>query len=573
MLEKILAQHERLRTDWLADGTTGYDFMNDVSAVLHDPAGEAKLGALWVSLSGRPADFETEEREARRQVLRDNLTSEWNGASAALYRVASADLATRDITLTAIRRALAEILVHFPVYRIYAGAAGSAPAARQAMDWALARAHRSFRAADRGLLDLVRAWLADAPLSREPLSLRAARRRAMVRFQQLSSPVAAKSVEDTAFYRYGRLLSRNEVGASPAQFAMTPGGFHASQRNRRTDFPHAMLATATHDHKRGEDVRARLAVLSELPEDWEAALARWVRLNAMLVRDLDSGRAPSEADEIMLYQTLVGAWPLNLDPEDADGLETFRARVAGWWQKSIREAKLRSEWAAPDTVYEEACENFLAGVLDTSRAANVCAEIAAFAARIAPAGAVNGLAQTVVKYTVPGVPDLYQGAEFWDLSLVDPDNRRPVDFGARLDALEAEVAPQDLLSGWQDGRVKQAIIARLLKLRRDHPDLFAAGDYRGLEAEGAASPHVLAFLRRAGRRRMLVAVSRLPAALLGEAVTPLPPKDALGDTHLDLDDEDRGPWRDVLTGARYRAGAGLAAPDLFARLPVAVLVR
>lgn len=566
IVEKILAPHERLAASWRTDGTTGYDFMNEAAGVLHAPEGAEPLAQLWHRLTGRSPDFEPEERDARRQVLRDNLTAEWNGTSALLHRLAGTDLETRDITLTAIRRALAELLVHFPVYRIYAGAAGSTAFDTQTMDWALALALRSFRAADRTLLFQLRAWLADRPIARETPRRRALLRRAMVRFQQLSAPVAAKSVEDTAFYRYGRLLSRNEVGSTPAQFAIAPSGFHAAAAQRAATLPHAMLATATHDHKRGEDTRARLAVLSEIPDEWEAALARWVRLNAGLVRALDSGRAPTEADEIMLYQTLVAAFPFE---GDADG---FRDRVWGWWQKSIREAKLRSEWAAPDEAYESACRDFLDGVFDAARATAIIGEVAAFAARIGPAGALNGLAQTVLKYTAPGMPDLYQGTEFWDLSLVDPDNRRPVDFSARAAALKAGAAPPALLESWQGGQVKQAIIARLLAARREYPDLFAAGDYTPLDLTGAHTARALGFARHCRGTRLVAAVSRLAIPLLRDATIPLVPPDAWDDTALALP-ESGSPWRDLMTGRALATGGGtIPLIMLFAELPVAVLL-
>lgn len=569
IVEKILAPHERLVTIWQTDGTTGYDFMNEVGAVLHDPAGAEPLGALWHRITGRPASFEPEEHEARRQVLRDNLTSEWNGTAALLHRVASADLSTRDITLTAIRRALAELLVNFPVYRIYAGAAGSSAFDEQTMNWALALALRGFRVADRNLLHQIRHWLADRQLAREPLDRRAAHRRAMVRFQQLSAPVAAKSVEDTAFYRYGRLISRNEVGSTPAQFAMTPAAFHAAQGQRAASLPHAMLATATHDHKRGEDTRLRLAVLSEIPDEWEAALIRWVRLDASLVRELDSGRAPSEADELMLYQTLVAAWPL----DDGGAGGDFIERVWGWWQKSIREAKLRSEWAAPDDAYESACRQFLDGVFDGARATAIIGEVDGFARRIAPAGALNGLAATVLKYTVPGMPDLYQGTEFWDFSLVDPDNRRPVDFAARMTALGVG-QPTALLARWQDGTVKQAIIARLLAARNIHPDLFDSADYASLDFFGLHAGHGLAFLRRQGGQRMIAAVSRIGALMLGEALTPLIPPAAWEDTSLHIAEADGTQWNDLLTGRTIATepNGSISLASLFRDLPVAVLL-
>ncbi len=560
VVEKILAGREKLPAAWRTDGTTGYDFMDQVGGVLHDPEGEAPLTWAWTSVTGRPGSFEEEEAAARRQILADNLASELNATAAALYRIAQRDLVTRDYTLTGIRRALAAILVHFPVYRIYAGPAGRSETDGQVMDRALAGARKNFRAADRKLLDVVRNWLAEEPPREEKAGPRRLEKiRAQVRFQQLSAPTAAKSVEDTAFYRFGRLLSRNEVGSNPGTFAITPAAFHAGAQERCKNLPGALLATATHDHKRGEDTRARLAVLSEIPGEWETAVTRWTRLNA-IVRPSDG---PSMADEVMLYQMLVAAWPFGLQPDDRAGLQTFRERIGAWQVKAMREAKLASEWAAPDEAYETAAAAFLAAVLDPERP--VLAEIIAFSERLAAPGAVNGLAQTLLRLTSPGVPDLYQGTEFWDLSLVDPDNRRPVDFAARRAALAAGETPAALLADWQDGRVKQAIIARALHLRARNPELFAKGGYAKLEPEGPAAAHILAFARHHRGKTLVTAVTRLPANLTGGL--PLARPGHWADTALTLPGHS---WEDVLNDKPV-AGTRIAAADLFATLPVALL--
>jgi (1->4)-alpha-D-glucan 1-alpha-D-glucosylmutase len=560
VIEKILAPRERLPADWLTDGTTGYDFMDQVAGVLHDPDGEAALTWMWTSLTGRPGDFETEEHAARRQILNDNLASELNANAAALHRIARRNLSTRDYTLTALRRALTEILVHFPVYRIYAGRAGRSEVDEQVMDRALAGANRTFRAADRQVLGVVRRWLADeAPRSLPPGQRRNERLRAMVRFQQLSAPVAAKSVEDTSFYRYGRLLSRNEVGSNPGQFAVSPAAFHAACAERQKRLPGAMLATATHDHKRGEDTRARLAVLSEIPEAWETAVNRWMRLNAIIRRD----NAPLAADEIMLYQMLVAAWPLELSAEDAEGIEAFGKRLAAWLEKSMREAKLSSEWAEPNEQYESACQDFLRGTLDPTRP--VLNEIIAFANRLGAPGAINGLAQTLLRLTAPGVPDMYQGCDFWDQSLVDPDNRRPVDFTARAAALDASVPPGELLATWQTGVVKQAIIARALSARQSNPELFANGSYRKLEAEGPAAGHVIAFTREYQGRFIVAAVSRLSAK--GVTDVPLLPREFWDETFLVLPAKNMS---DLLNGNAF-AQERVPLGELFGELPVALL--
>ncbi|TCZ54277.1 malto-oligosyltrehalose synthase [Roseicella aquatilis] len=572
-VEKILAPFEALRTDWMVDGTTGYDFMDEASGVLHDPAGEAPLTALWTEQTRRPPTFEEEARLARRQILRDNLASELNGTAAALKRVAMRDLVTRDFTLTGLRRALTEVLVHFPVYRLYITQGGRGADDKRILDWALAGARRTVRATDRPLIDLLDSWLGGEPPRSLPPVQRRERLSAAVRFQQLSAPVAAKSVEDTAFYRYGRLISRNEVGSDPGRFAVTPAGFHGSARARARNFPRALLATATHDHKRGEDVRARLAVLSELHEDWGNAVRRWSRLNAPLRKDLPDGAAPGMSAQLMLYQTLVGAWPLGLLPADGDGVDAFLQRVCAWQEKALREAKRRTEWAVPNTEYEAACRDFVTAMMAPDRASHMREEIAAFAARIAAAGAVNGLSQALLRCAAPGVPDLYQGTEFWDLSLVDPDNRRPVDWAARARALEAAAPPAELLPHWQDGRVKQAVIARALALRAARPALFAEGDYQPVAAAGPLAEHVLAFLRTHRKGAALVVATRLPGARLGGSPLPLLPAAEWRGTELLLPASwEARHWQDVLTGEGLHVpGDRLPVGQVLARLPVALL--
>jgi (1->4)-alpha-D-glucan 1-alpha-D-glucosylmutase len=580
-IEKILFAHEHLATDWLTDGTTGYDFMNEVSAVLHDPAGELPLTEFWTAQTGRPGKFEAEAEPARRQILRQALSSELRATAAAFHRVLRRNVATRDWTLTRIERALEEILVHFHTYRIYAGQAGASDSDRQALAWAMAGARRTTRNADAALLDVLGGKIAGEGLRALPAGAgRATWQAAMVRFQQLSAPTAAKSVEDTAFYRYGRLLSRNEVGSEPSQWAMTPAAFHATARERERHFPRALLATATHDHKRGEDTRARLAVLSELAGEWRDVAARWLRLNTPFRKEMDEGYcAPSLADELMLYQTLVASWPLDLSPDDADGVRAFGERVAGWLEKAVREAKIHSEWAAPNEAYERACRDMLTACLDASRAAPVLREIAAFAERIAVPGAANGLSQLMLRLTSPGVPDLYQGTDFWDFSLVDPDNRRPVDWAARREALEQDIAPAVLLPGWRDGRVKQRIVARALDLRRRKPTAFAQGAYVPLQARGPAADHVVAFARVHEGEAVLVAVGRHYAAMLEPSVTfPLVPAGAWDGTFLNLPRNLQLPgWSNTLSASRDAEERLIAAGPLdiplsllFKDLPVAL---
>ena len=569
-IEKILFVHERLAADWLTDGTTGYDFMNDVGAVLHDPSGEAPLTAMWTEITGRPADFEQEAQAARRQILRESLSSELFNTAVALHRLARRDLATRDFTLSGIRGVLTELLVHFHTYRIYASPAGISEPDRRAMDWAMAGARRTVRTADRELLELVAKWITGEGLRETAGTRRQEWKRAMVRFQQLSAPTAAKSVEDTAFYRYGRLLSRNEVGSEPSQFALSPQAFHTANKERQKRFPMALLATATHDHKRGEDTRMRLSVFSGMTEAWAAACQRWMRLNAPLRRDF-GGPAPDAADELMLYQMLVAAWPIGLAADDAAGLEAYRDRISAWLQKALREAKRHSGWVSPNEDYEGATQGLLGASLDPARP--VAAEIASLAAYIGPFGAINGLSQAVLRMTAPGIPDLYQGTEFWDLSLVDPDNRRPVDYDARRTALDANSPPGTLLAHWQDGLVKQAVVHRVLALRARSADLFSRGAYLPLRVDGAQAEHIFAFARVHEGRAAIVVATRCPAALPlasgqplvqhggWDATMVLVPRNFIGRHATDV--LDSGTGRDLT--------ARIAVADLLAKLPVAVL--
>jgi (1->4)-alpha-D-glucan 1-alpha-D-glucosylmutase len=484
VVEKILGAGERLPNNWAVDGTSGYDFMDQVSALLHDGSGEAALRRLWGELSGRPTDFAEEETAARRDVLEHAFTAQLEAAVESLHRIAIARVETRDTTQAAIRRALVALLAHFPVYRSY-GVGQRSDAVAKAVTGAM----REAPAAYRPTLALLERWLG---VEATP--------EAAIRFQQLSAPLAAKAVEDTAYYRYGVLLSRNEVGANVRRFSATVLEFHAACLARFEQFPDAMLATATHDHKRGEDVRARLAVLSEIPDEWERAVRHWFALNAPHRRHGD-GPMPSPGDEAMLYQMIVGAWPV-----DTENVRDYTERLAEWQLKASREAKLVTDWDAPNLDYEDAARSFLYSIMADG---GFIAEASAFARRIGPAGAVNGLAQTLLKLTAPGVPDVYQGAEFWDQSMVDPDNRRPVDFARRIDALEADAAPVALMAHWQDGRIKQAVIRRALALRREVPDLFARGQYQPVNVTGPLSEHIVAFARSYANSHCLVVVPRL----------------------------------------------------------------
>jgi len=497
VVEKILLRGETLPDSWQMDGTTGYDFMDEVNAVQHDPLGEAALLRAWAGISGRAADFALEEEAARREIVARSFSGQLDACVAACH-ASIQEMLGGDLGRPTLRRVFVEVLAHFPVYRTYGAGPRLGEEERRYIREATGGARQTCLATDRWAVDLVHSWLNESDDGCVHL------------FQQLSAPIAAKAVEDRAFYRYGRLLSRNDVGFNMGRFACAGAEFHAASAKRQLRYPNTLLATATHDHKRGEDVRARLAVLSEPAARWSEVSRGWIARTA----GLRSESGPTEADMAMLLQTIVGAWPLDLCPEDAAGRAEFAERLVGWQVKALREAKVRSDWALPDEAYEEAARRFVDALLSDARLPVVLDEIAAYVNSIAPAGAVNGLAQLLLKLTAPGVPDIYQGTDFWDFSLVDPDNRRPVDYDTRMEALAQPKTLSGLVSSWHDGHIKQAIMARTLALRRDHEQVFAQGSYEPLLVEGPMAEHVIAYARRFGPTAILTVVPRLPLTLM-----------------------------------------------------------
>lgn len=525
-VEKILGEGETLREDWQVDGTTGYEFMNQLSLLQHDPAGFEPLAELWSRHSQRPSAFIEEARLARQQILNGSLGGDFESVAHALLQVARDDVMTRDLTLGAIRRALQELIVHFPVYRTYISARGRSAEDDVFFQQAMDGARSTLGEGDWPVLDHLENWLGGQPWRHRPVGReRKILKHACVRFQQLTSPAAAKAVEDTAFYRSAVLLSRNDVGFSTEQFSAPLVEFHSVNHQRLQSFPDNLLATATHDHKRGEDSRARLSVLSECAPWYVEQVEHWRTLAAPLRSDADS---PSAGDELILYQVLLGSWPLD------GNLEGYQQRLWQWQQKALREAKLQSSWSAPNEAYEQGVETFLSRLLLSDEGRPLRTAIGNAAHALAPAGALNGLAQTLLRLTVPGVPDLYQGAEFWDLSLVDPDNRRPVDFDARQRALNAPPDVGELLSNWRDGRIKQALIAQGLALRKAEPELFRNGSYTPLEVTGQHADNVVAFLREYQGKRLLVVVPRWSHALLENGDVPHIPAPVWGDTRVKL---------------------------------------
>ncbi len=590
VVEKILAPDEPLR-DWAVAGTTGYDVLNLLTRVLIAPGGAASLARVYARSTGDRSSFGEIAYQARKHVMNFLLGSELQVLANQLDCLSETHWRWRDFTLTSLKEALKETIACFRVYRTYVDAAGASAEDRRCIAEALGEARRRSSDPETSLFDFLEAVLA-ADLGRDSQSgaaqpdvLRFAQQ-----FQQYTGPVMAKAIEDTSFYRQPALLALNEVGGDPRRDAMPVEAFHAANAERLRRWPDTMVATATHDTKRGEDVRARLAVLFELPRVFGTRLRCWMARNRRVRRTAGGQPAPCPQDEYLLYQTLLGSWPSELTGTTRPApviLEAYRERIAAYMVKAVREAKEVSSWRHPNTAYEEAVAAFVRAVLAGDAAGNAfLADFLPFQERVAVLGMLNGLAQVTLKLTVPGVPDIYQGAESWDLSLVDPDNRRPVDFAGRaalLDAVrrrvsgEQPLAPavlRELLDGWRDGAVKVFVISRLLALRARRRALFARGRYVPLPVSGRRSAHVIAFARIHGGRPLVVVVPRFPARLYG-TTNPLAGAARWHDTAVDLGVlQDRHRWRDVLTGAEV----GMTRRDelrlatALVRFPVAVLV-
>ncbi len=565
IVEKILADGERLPRFAGVCGTTGYEWLNVISRVLTDDHGLSVLERTWREVSGDGRNFDEILIEAKRRVIANILASEFTVLTRLLARIASGHYATRDYTAERLRTAFELFILHFPIYRTYVTASGPSRDDRALIETALARARADWFGSDIGIFDFLRDVLTLDLVSsgRTGYSIARARRFAF-KVQQFTGPMMAKSLEDTAFYRYHRLLALNEVGGHAAASALSIPEFHDRMRERAAKLPHGLTATATHDTKRGEDARARLLALSELANEWTQGVHEWRALNAELVASAGAARIPSAAHEYMLYQALLGAWPLDgIDPP-------FVKRMRGYAVKAAREGKQQTSWLAPDEIYETGLENFLQRLLDREHSAAFIASFDAFARRAALIGALKGLAQLAMKMTMPGTPDFYQGSEFWDLSLVDPDNRRPVDFAARASVLEASGDEPDwtaLAATWPHGHIKFALMRRLLALRQWLADVFANGAYRPIEVLGPDRSEVLAFARVSGRTAVIVATGRLFARATHRG-TRWPPGEAW---NASLTVGRFSKIASVLGDRKAMTGPKLAVSDLFDALPVAVL--
>lgn len=588
--EKILSRGEELPTDWPIDGTVGYEFLNALNGLFVEPTSAKAFDSLYLEFTGDHDPFDEFVYEAKQLITRTALASELNMLARQLNRVSEGDRHSRDFTLNELRRMLREVIACFPIYRTYIRPDRSvSDADRKWIVNAVRRARRRNPTTDVSVFDFLRdALLLEHPPHTGERNVQL-REEFVARFQQTTGPVQAKGLEDTTFYRYVRLASLNEVGGDPVRFGVSPQAFHALNSHRLKYWPGGFSTTATHDTKRGEDTRIRINVLSELPEEWKTHLARWSYWNKNAKESRDDTPVPDPREEYLLYQNLLGAWPFG-GPDDAVP-EGLTVRMQEYMTKAVREAKVNTSWTDADQSYVEILTQFIARILEGPDAAPFLKDFIPFQRRIARVGVVHSLAQTLLKIASPGVPDAYQGCELWDLSLVDPDNRRPVDYERRRDLLNgirSRIAggvsrrdlASELLAQPEDGAIKLYLLWTILNHRASEPDLYLHGTYRPLEAEGEPKSHVVAFGRGREGRYCAVVTARLVAGLMGPEATRLPiGADVWGETRLILPEAPLPHrWRELLTDTvielepRPNGPPTISIGELFHTLPVALLV-
>lgn len=582
--EKILASYEHLREEWTIAGTTGYETANLINALYVDTSAEAALTRIYTRFAREDQDFEQVLYRSKKRIMRSSLGSELQVLATQLNRVSESDPRTRDFTLSALRNALLEVVACFPVYRTYVAADSVTDEDRRYVAWAIAQARKRSTAMETSIFEFVHGALLAQPLNEASARLKSALVRFAMRFQQYTSPVMAKGMEDTSFYIYNRLVSLNEVGGDPRRFGASVSAFHHLNQERAQRWPRTMLSSTTHDTKRSEDVRARINAISEMPREWQSLLARWGRVNRTKKTRSENHYLPTRNDEYLLYQTLLGAWPLEAFESTQ---ETLRRRMRDYMIKAVKEAKVNTSWINPDEEYEEALTHFVDALLQPREHDLFFESFLPFKQRISRLGMLNSLSQSLLKFTAPGVPDIYQGNELWDFSLVDPDNRRPVDYEHRrvlLTDLKASMAVPDkelaarvaaLLDTLEDGRSKLYLTWRCLNLRRRAPALFAEGSYLPLETAGEHAEHLVVFARCHAGQTLVTVAPRLFKSLLGdEHARPLGA--VWGDTRLRLP-AGVSQLQNVLTGEgllgeRMDGDVWLYARDILASFPVALLL-
>jgi (1->4)-alpha-D-glucan 1-alpha-D-glucosylmutase len=569
IVEKILSGDEKLPKNWPVHGTTGYDFANQVAGVLVDHDAEDTITKTFKRFIGHSMHFGHLVYAKKRLVMRISLANEVDVLSSMVDRLSEQNRWYRDYTLEALARAVRETIACFPVYRTYLEPGKPvSPEDRAVIERAVASAKRRNPAIEESIFNFLR----DLLLFRFPENLdeeqRAAHAEFVLKFQQFTGPIMAKGLEDTVFYIYNRLAALNEVGGEPHVFGLSVEAFHQRNLRRQRDWPDSLLATSTHDTKRSEDVRARMLAITEIPQLWGRSLQKWRTANRRFKKQIDDAEAPAAGEEYLLYQTLLGTWPVNVDgvPVLTVGKE-FVSRIQDYMGKALKEAKLNTSWIQPNENWDNAMLDFVARILEAGPRNKFLPAFLPVAEEIARLGAINSLAQITIKFTAPGVPDVYQGTELWDDSVVDPDNRRPVDYAKRREMLrQVENVPAgDLMRCWGDGRIKLRLTQRLLHLRRDNAALFREGNYGAITFGGAFADCAIGFVRRHGERAIVVIVPRLSSRL------GFPPVgDCWQDTHGILPTGLSG-LRDVFSEREVRAESSqLKLSEAMSQLPFAV---
>jgi (1->4)-alpha-D-glucan 1-alpha-D-glucosylmutase len=577
-VEKILHLNERLPEDWPVCGTTGYDFANHVNEVFCLHRHERKLSELYARFTGFQTPYEDLVSEKKRLIIGKHMAGDVDRLANLLKRVSSRDRFGGDITLYGLKRALVEVLTFFPVYRSYV----SAEAYREEDRLRIREAMGKAKEANPALLyelEFIEKFLLLEHGDHLPEEEKQQWIHFIMRLQQLTGPLMAKGFEDTTLYIYNRLISLNEVGGDPGCFGCSPEAFHEFNRDRVRRWPQTMNATSTHDTKRGEDVRARINVLSEIPDEWEEQVLQWSRINRRHKHLLKGKEVPDRNDEYFLYQSLLGAWPFT-----DDEIPSFRDRLKAYMIKAVREAKVHTEWLKPDLAYEEAFASFMEKILEPSESNAFLHALIPFVHKVIHFGALNSLSQTLLKISSPGLPDFYQGTELWDLNFVDPDNRRPVDFCRRRQLLE-EIRQQGsndlpslihaMLSDWSSGKAKLFVTHKALSFRRSHTELFCTGVYIPLRATGQKKDYLCALARRSEDDWAVVVVPRYVTRLCAPQRVPAG-ESCWGETALVLPKEAPERWLQLFTGESIMTANSatrklLPLREVFGTFPVALL--
>ena len=584
VIEKILADFESLPDDWPISGTTGYDFANYLNGIFINKRAEKPLTTIYNRFVGRRVDYEQLLYDCKKMIIRFSMAGELNVLTSLLYQLARANRRTRDLTFNSLRDALIEVVCFFPVYRSYTCSGSISPQDSQFIEWALARAKVRYHLDDENVFGFIRSVLllqTDEQETDKEKYLNFVRK-----LQQYTGPVMAKGLEDTFFYRYNRLLSLNDVGGNPQNFGTSVAAFHQTNQSRCHHWPHTMLATSTHDSKRSEDVRARVNVLSETADVWQQRIRLWTTQNRAHKGRLDTTPVPSKNDEYGFYQNLLGAWPIgSLNEQIRD---SFIARMQENMLKTSRESKVHTSWTNQNAAYENGLHQFVAAILQPGNEPFL-SDFSAFAEEISWFGLLNSLSQVFLKLVSPGIPDIYQGNELWRFCLVDPDNRRPVDFGRRqamLVSLQEAMAAscgqvnelhQHMLDHLADGRAKMYTIVQTLQLRKKLADVFTNGSYLPLQVSGAQSDHICAFAREKGGQLLVAVAPRLFVALTKspvEAKRQLPLGSLVwGDTRVHLRQEWAGmQLENIFDGAAASIGEGRQGDEVLPSLAIGQLL-